>query len=200
MAGSTGGAGSTATLFNDPHDVAIDGRRNMYVVDYHNHRVQRFTPGKIVSVECFFLSDRARLGSSTGVTVAGSTGVWGGARSLLYYPTAIYVTLNSTMFILDTWNHRVLQWSPGEPMGTIVAGGQGNGAGFHQIGTSYQLFVDDQLNVYVSESTNHRITRWSPRNTTAGLLVGISSFHQDTDFHLDRSLPDGGWQWRRQHP
>ena len=152
----------------------------MYVVDYNNHRVQRFTPGKLVSQQTiggesshsfYFFSFDYRVGSSTGVTVAGTTGIWGSARSLLYYPTAIYVTNNSTMFILDTWNHRVLRWVPGDPMGTIVAGGQGNGGAFNQIGTSYQLFVDDQLNVYVSESSNHRITRWSTTNTTSGILV-----------------------------
>ncbi|CAF4887764.1 unnamed protein product, partial [Rotaria magnacalcarata] len=55
------------------------------------------------------------------------------------------------MFILDTTNYRVLQWQAGEPMGYIVAGGNGNGAALTQIGVSYELFVDDQYNIYISE-------------------------------------------------
>ncbi|CAF4346002.1 unnamed protein product, partial [Rotaria magnacalcarata] len=65
------------------------------------------------------------------------------------------------MFILDTTNYRVLQWQAGEPMGYIVVGGNGNGAALTQIGVSYELFVDDQYNIYISESSNNRITKWS---------------------------------------
>jgi hypothetical protein len=46
VAGSTGTTGSTATLLYNPYDVAFDGYRNMYVVDYSNHRIQRFPLGR----------------------------------------------------------------------------------------------------------------------------------------------------------
>ncbi len=46
VAGSISTAGSTSTLFSSPYDVALDGYRNMYVVDYNNHRIQQFPPGK----------------------------------------------------------------------------------------------------------------------------------------------------------
>ena len=75
------------------------------------------------------------------------------------------------MFILDGSNYRVLRWQKGEPVGIIVAGGNGGGAAFTQIGTSYAMFVDSQYNIYVSENTNHRVTKWFNGNTTTGLLV-----------------------------
>lgn len=111
------------------------------------------------------------IGSSSGVTVAGITGSAGGSRSLLYYPTAISVAPNGTMFIMDTSNYRVIRWDAGDPQGVIVAGGQGNGGAFNQIGASYELFVDNQYNVYVSENSNHRITLWTVLNMTWGVLV-----------------------------
>ena len=111
------------------------------------------------------------IGSSSAVTVAGVTGSASGARSLLNYPTAISVTANGTMFIMDTSNYRIMRWDAGDPLGVIVAGGQGNGAAFNQIGVSYELFVDSQYNVYVSENSNHRITLWTILNMTSGVLV-----------------------------
>ncbi len=75
------------------------------------------------------------------------------------------------MYILDTSNYRVLKWQVGEPLGYVVAGGNGNGGGFNQIGASYQLFVDDQYNVYVSDNAYHRVTKWTSLNSTWGSLV-----------------------------
>lgn len=111
------------------------------------------------------------LGSNVGTTIAGVTSSWGGARSLLYYPHAIDVTEGGTMFILDTYNFRVLRWQAGEPLGFLVAGGNGNGAAFNQLGYGYALFVDQQQNIFISDNSNHRVTRWSSANTTSGVLV-----------------------------
>lgn len=75
------------------------------------------------------------------------------------------------MFILDTSNYRILQWQAGDPIGYVIAGGNGNGGAFTQIGVSYAMFVDSQYNIYISESSNARITKWTASNVTAGVLV-----------------------------
>lgn len=75
------------------------------------------------------------------------------------------------MFILDTSNYRVLKWQLGEPLGYVVAGGNGNGGGLTQIGVSYAMFIDSQSNIYVSDTGNDRVTFWSATNKTAGILV-----------------------------
>lgn len=75
------------------------------------------------------------------------------------------------MYILDTSNYRVLRWKVGEPMGFVVAGGNGWGSALTQITTSYAMFVDNQRTVYVSEYSNHRVTMWSASNTTNAVLV-----------------------------
>jgi hypothetical protein len=75
------------------------------------------------------------------------------------------------MFIVDSSNYRVLQWQPGSPLGYVVAGGNGGGSAFTQLGTSNGIFVDNQYNIYVSEYGNNRVTKWFAGNTTAGTLV-----------------------------
>ncbi|CAF4633016.1 unnamed protein product, partial [Rotaria socialis] len=55
----------------------------MYVVDFGNHRIQKYP-----------------LGVLTGTTVAGFSIGSGSSRSELYYPSAITVKSNGTMFIL----------------------------------------------------------------------------------------------------
>lgn len=119
------------------------------------------------------------LGQSSGVTVAGTSASAGSGLSQLTNPYGIYVTSNQLMFILDTSNYRVLKWQLGDPLGYVVAGGNGNGAAFTQIGTSYAFFVDNQNNVYVSEYSNHRVTEWFAQNRTSGVLVIY-----DTVFHF----------------
>ncbi|CAF5011905.1 unnamed protein product, partial [Rotaria sp. Silwood1] len=153
-AGITSSLGATTTLLNYPADIGFDGFSNMYVADRANHRIQLF-----------------RSGQTVGTTVAGTTGTAGGTYAQLSSPYGITVTQNGTMFIMDTNNYRVLRWQLGDPMGYIVAGGNGAGGAFTQIGTSYCLFVDNQYNVYISENSNHRVTVWYNQNKTAGALV-----------------------------
>lgn len=45
IAGATSYAGSTQYLLSSPYDVAVDVYQNTYVVDYNNHRIQRFQLG-----------------------------------------------------------------------------------------------------------------------------------------------------------
>lgn len=150
-------AGSTTTLLNAPSDMGFDGFGNMYIVDRENHRIQSY-----------------RSGSNIGTTVAGVTGTAGARRSELSTPYAIQVTSDAIMFILDTYNYRVLRWQVGEPSGIIVAGGRGSGSTLDRQALSYAMFVDSQYNIFISDYGNHRVVRWSVTNTTSGQLV--SSF------------------------
>lgn len=172
VAGATSTSGSTGTLLSYPYDVTFDGYRNMYVVDQNNHRIQRFRPGirsimNINSLQICFLF----LGSNTGTTVAGFNLGSGVGRSELYYPGAIQVDSSGLMYILDTYNCRVLTWKVGEPIGTVVVNGRGCSSAYTNIGRSYGLFVDSQTNIYVSENVYHRVTLWYNGNNTAGTLV-----------------------------
>lgn len=124
----------------------------------------------------YFLYFCYSIGSYTAATVAGFSLGSGTSRSELYYPTAISVKPNGTMFILDRSNSRVLRWQMGDTLGYVIAGGNGNGGAFTQIGTCYGIYADDSYNVYISELTNHRVTKWTNGNTTSGTLVSFVFF------------------------
>lgn len=137
--------------------MAVDGYQNLYVADTNNHRIQ------------FYLR-----GSSVGTTIAGSSGSAGSSFSQLNYPSAILVDSSRAMYILDRTNYRVLKWQHGEPLGYVIAGGNGAGSALNQISTSYAMFLDQQTNIYISDSSNCRVTVWYAANRTSGVLV--SSF------------------------
>ena len=121
------------------------------------------------------IQDDDHLGSTVGTTVAGFRIGTGSSRSELNNPSAIYVTNDNVMYILDTFNYRTLRWTIGDPLGFIVTGGRGAGSTFDRMGVTYGLFIDGQENIYLSEQSNHRVTLWYNGNTTAGVLVSSYS-------------------------
>lgn len=80
------------------------------------------------------------------------------------------------MYILDTTNCRVMKWNIGDPFGSVLVNGRGCGSALDRIGTSYAMFIDSQLNIYISENTNHRVTKWLNGNNIAGQIVGLAVF------------------------
>ncbi len=111
------------------------------------------------------------VGSPNGTLIAGFTLNGGSGKSELNFPTALFLTRNHTLFILDSKNYRVQRWYYGEPLGFTVAGGHGQGTTLDKISMSYGLYVDDEYNVYVSECDNNRITLWMSKNMTTGRIV-----------------------------
>ena len=109
------------------------------------------------------------------MNVAGYTSAGGTGFSELSNPTAIYVDVNGTMYILDTNNYRVVKWVRGEPLGFSVVGNRGPGSTLDKFSTSYGMYVDKEMNIYVSDYANHRVTKWFNGNTTAGVVVSITS-------------------------
>lgn len=171
VTGSTGTTGSTSTLLSSPYDIIFDGYGYYYVADFNNHRIQRFRPGFY-----FILRKENHLfllnkGSNVGTTVAGLNPSSGSGRSELYNPSTIIVDQNNNMYILDTYNYRVVKWKIGEPIGTTIVNGRGIGSTFDKIGRSHSMIVDQLFNIYVSEYGNNRITKWFYGNNTGGTLV-----------------------------
>jgi hypothetical protein len=65
-----------------------------------------------------------------GTTVAGGHGEANGLQQL-NQPYGIVVDDDYTVFIADTWNHRIVAWKKGDIEGHVVVGGQGQGNGLH---------------------------------------------------------------------
>lgn len=106
IAGITGSPGTSASQFNSSLDIAIVSSEKLYVVDYENHRVQKFT-----------------VGDSSGRTVAGqANGAFGSNSTSLYYPTGLYVDSENNLCVSDGANCRIQLYSDGASEASTVAG------------------------------------------------------------------------------
>ncbi|CAF1525010.1 unnamed protein product [Rotaria sordida] len=74
------------------------------------------------------------------------------------------------LYISDTDKHEVRRYQIGPKNGTIVAGGNGKGAGLNQFNYPTYIFVDQQQTVYVSDRDNHRVMKWN-KGAKEGILV-----------------------------
>ncbi|CAF4203548.1 unnamed protein product, partial [Rotaria sordida] len=74
------------------------------------------------------------------------------------------------LYISDTDKHEVKRYQFGDKNGTLVAGGNGQGAGLNQLNWPAYLFVDQQQTVYVSDNANHRVMKWN-KGAKEGVVV-----------------------------
>ena len=105
MAG-TGTAGATLDRLYTPYSIAIDSFDALYIADYLNNRIQKFSSG-----------------SSTGMTVVGQTsGTAGSGPYDLRAPTCVLFDSHGNLYVSDSANHRVQFFSNNSFFGTTVAG------------------------------------------------------------------------------
>ncbi|CAF4263364.1 unnamed protein product, partial [Rotaria sordida] len=74
------------------------------------------------------------------------------------------------LYISDTDKHEVRRYQIGDKNGTIVAGGNGEGAGLNQLNFPTYIFIDQQQTVYVSDNNNHRVMKWN-KDAKEGIVV-----------------------------
>ncbi|CAF1357878.1 unnamed protein product, partial [Rotaria magnacalcarata] len=86
----------------------------------------------------------------------------GSSLTKLYYPLGLFVDSVGTLYVVDSWNYRVMRWTQGDKKeGTIIAGGNGTGAGANQFNYPVGLSFDRHGNLYVVDSNNNRVQRFS---------------------------------------
>jgi DNA-binding beta-propeller fold protein YncE len=102
----TGGAGAAADRLSSPYHLIIDSSDALYIADFSNHRVQKFTAA-----------------SSTGITVVGQPrGAAGNSLNDLTQPTCLLLDSNKNLYVSDTGNNRVLLFRNATAPGTLAAG------------------------------------------------------------------------------
>lgn len=146
------GRGSAADQLFWPNGIFVDSLGNLFIVDSHNERIQKWAPG-----------------STSGVTVAGGNGK-GSAANQLDNPSSIFVDSLGSLFIVDTGNHRVQKWESGATSGVTVAGGNGTGSAANQLYYPSDIFVDSHGSVFVIDYGNHRVQKWV-YNAMVGVTV-----------------------------
>ncbi|CAF3862311.1 unnamed protein product, partial [Rotaria sp. Silwood1] len=123
-----------------------------------------------------------------GITVAGGNG-YGSNINQLYYPWGLCVDEDQTVYITDSWNHRIIEWKCGETTGRVVAGGNGPGNCPHQLNGPYDAIIDKESDsLLICDYKNKRVVRWPRQNGTHGETiisnVGCCGLTMDDDRFL----------------
>jgi tripartite motif-containing protein 71 len=139
-----GGTGSSNGQFSDPSGVAVDGSNYVYVADWGNNRIQKFT--------------------SSGGFVA----VWGGTSNgtnpgQFYQPYDVTVDSLGNVYVADTTNNRI-QKLPAGLDGTVGAnwltfGGTSTGTNPGQFNNPIGVGTDASNNLFVTDDYNSRIQK-----------------------------------------
>jgi sugar lactone lactonase YvrE len=166
-----GGPATQATL-NAPDSLAFDGAGNLYVAEYEN-RVRRLdaSTGTIATV------------AGTGAEGYGGDGGQATA-AVISHPHGLAVAVDGTMFIADTWNHRIRRVDTAGVITTVAGtGAEGDGG---DGGPATRALFNDPVHValgpdgslYVTDGSNNRVRRIGfdgvVRTVAGGGLPGAS--------------------------
>ena len=106
VAGNAGAPGNGSNQLYNPWGLALTYENTLYVVDRHNHRVQKYLQG-----------------SSNGTTVAGQANATTcSSYQCLCNSSSIVLDDNENLFISDTGNQRAVLWKKDAIIGELVAG------------------------------------------------------------------------------
>ncbi|CAF1452551.1 unnamed protein product [Rotaria sp. Silwood1] len=109
--------------------------------------------------------------AQNGIPVAGGNGK-GSKTNQLDRPWGLYVDDDQTIYVVDEWNHRIVEWKYGATNGKVVAGGNGEGNGAHQLSFPYDVIIDKESDsLIISDYGNRRVVRWPRRNGTRGETI-----------------------------
>ncbi|CAM2714210.1 unnamed protein product [Rotaria socialis] len=148
-----GGNGRGRRLYqlNRPIDVLIDKEKNSLIIsDQGNRRVVRW----------LLVNDEAQ-----GEILIENICCYGLAMDDQGY-----------LYVSDIEAHEVRRYKLGANGFTLIAGGNGKGAGLNQLNYPTYLFVDPQQNFYVSDWNNHRVVKWI-KDAEEGIVVAGGQGH-----------------------
>ncbi|CAF1276217.1 unnamed protein product, partial [Rotaria sp. Silwood1] len=141
------GAGNETNQLNQPVDVIIDKETDSLIIsDYKNKRVVRWP----------------RRNGTRGETIISNISCFG-----------LTMDDNGYLYVVVNEKHEVRRYKKGDPQGTLVAGGNGQGNGLNQLCSPHYIFIDREHSVYVSEYGNHRVTKWEQGAKQGVVVAGV---------------------------
>ena len=145
----TGTAGSTSTTLYNPRGIFVDINLNLYVADYNNNRIQKFSFGQL-----------------NGTTVAGATAP---GTITLFGPTGLALDGDGYLFIVDTWNHRVIGSGPYGFRCIVACSGAGSTSS--SLNFPAHLSFDSYGNLLVVDWGNNRIQKFFLMQNSCGKIL-----------------------------
>lgn len=135
-----GSKGAEPGQFEEPWGIAVAADGSVYIADTWNHRIQRFDPdGNVI----------AQWGTFGDVGTDSQNNLL-----QLYGPRAVALDRDGNVWVMDTGNERVIEYSPeGQPLS--VHGGVGGEPG--QFIEPVGLAIDRLGRFYVADTWNNRI-------------------------------------------
>ena len=152
-----GSKGDAADELDDPKGVARDDDGNIYVADYNNHRIQKFTAGS---------------NTKEGITVAGGNGA-GSDANQLRFPWDVILDSLGNLYVSDYGNSRIMKFpsnTTSSTNGTTIAGGNGAGISSKQLNGPKNIKFNHSGELFVADAGNNRIQKF-PKNSTNTTLA-----------------------------
>ena len=168
-----------------PTMIAVDKQSNVYVVDQHNHRIQKFDSagnfilmwGKLgsgngkfnypfgIAIDSkgnVYVSDmnnnRVQKFSADGAFIT-SAGNYGTGDGQLKYPYGIAIDAKDVLYVIDAFNYRVQKFTA--DLRFISKWGTAESIGI-KLYMPHEIAITKEGNVIMSDRQNHRIAVFSP--------------------------------------
>jgi sugar lactone lactonase YvrE len=104
-------------------------------------------------------------------TPAGNHGQ-GNELNQLSLPYGAYIDDDQTIYVADTYNHRIVEWKSDATSGQIVAGGNDQGNRNDQLDYPSKVIVDKETDsLIICDSGNRRVVQWPRRNGRSGETI-----------------------------
>jgi signal transduction histidine kinase/sugar lactone lactonase YvrE len=145
-----GSYGNAPSQFASPEGVATDSENNIYVADYDNDRIQKFTSGGVYQL---------------------SFGSFGGGDGELNGPWKLAVDENDYVYVVDSGNNRVQKFSK---FGVYQSQFGSFGSGDGQFNTPYGIAIDSSNNILVTDN-NSRVQKFDSSGNYLGQFGSFGS-------------------------
>jgi uncharacterized protein (TIGR03663 family) len=170
---SIGEAGSEPGQLNYPRELAIAPDGSIYVADSRNNRIQHFSADGTYLNSWGSFKDKSQGEAPPGT---------------FNEPWGVAVAKDGSVFVSDTWNHRIQKFSSdGRPLTAWGSFGQStDGLGFYG---PRGLAIDGEGRLYVADTGNNRISIFDPNGNfissfgTPGADSG--QFSEPVDVYVD---------------
>ncbi|CAF1284045.1 unnamed protein product [Rotaria sp. Silwood1] len=158
ITGQYGGPDNTSTI-GTCYSIFVDNNENLYVSDFSNNRVVRYSSNSSSGMPGVVIAGRAIGGSNA----SQFNGPWG-----------IFVNEVGTLYVADLLNHRIQRWDKGASSGVTVAGTGLGGNNLSQLYYPMAIVVDSNEYMYILDSGNNRILRWAPNSDTGECIAACT--------------------------
>ncbi|MGE3728034.1 MAG: hypothetical protein AB7I41_20935, partial [Candidatus Sericytochromatia bacterium] len=158
-----------AAQFYLPFGLAVGPDNTVYVADQGNHAIRKIAPDGSVTT----LAGNGEAGWRDAI----------GPAARLNKPSGVALHPDGSLWVADSWNHRIRKISPTGHVSTVVGEKVPGQPDFEpQRDHLNSLYVPEGLTinplgeVFIADSWNHRIRKWSPQTSRLQTLAGNGKY------------------------